>query len=83
LDWHTSASVRRAITPADVVWNRRPAPAFLPSLLNSPAPRSFSNEFAESRAGILTPAFSRRLHDPFDAAHINDHLDAGIVPSVV
>ncbi len=41
------------------------------------------NEFAESRAGILAQLFPAISTTRFDAAHINDHLDAGIVPSVV
>jgi len=56
------ASVAAAITPVDVVWNRRPAPAFLPSLLNSPAPRSFSRICRES-CRHPRAAFSRHLHD--------------------
>ena len=41
------------------------------------------NEFAETRAGILSDLFPAVCTTRFDAAHINDHLDAGIVPSVV
>src|SRR5439155_9098240 len=39
--------------------------------------------FAESRAGMLAQLFPAVSTTQFDAAHINDHLDAGIVPSVV
>src|SRR4029450_9516213 len=41
------------------------------------------NEFADSRAGILAQLFPAISTTQFDAAHINDHLDAGIVPDVV
>jgi protein strawberry notch len=41
------------------------------------------NEFADSRAGILKHLFPAVSTTQFDAAHINDHLDVGIMPSVV
>jgi predicted RNA methylase len=41
------------------------------------------NEFADSRAGILAQLFPAVCTTQFDAAHINNHLDAGVVPSVV
>ena len=41
------------------------------------------NEFADSRAGVLTQLFPAISTTQFDAAHINDHLDARVVPSVV
>jgi len=41
------------------------------------------NEFADSRAGILAQLFPAVSTTQFDAAHINDHLDNGVVPSVV
>ena len=41
------------------------------------------NELAETRAGLLSHLFPAIPVTRFDAAQIDDHLDAGIVPSVV
>ena len=41
------------------------------------------NELAETRAGLLSLLFPGIAVTRFDAAHIDDHLDAGITPSVV
>ena len=41
------------------------------------------NELAETRADLLRRLFPGRPVSCFDAAHIDDHLDAGLLPSVV
>jgi predicted RNA methylase len=41
------------------------------------------NELAEGRAGLLDLVFPNLAITRFDAAQIDDHLDAGIAPSVV
>lgn len=41
------------------------------------------NELSDTRAGILNRLFSGRTAMRFDAANIHDHLDPGIVPSVI
>jgi hypothetical protein len=41
------------------------------------------NEFAEARAGLLDHLFPDITVTRFDAAQIDDHLDAAVVPSVV
>jgi hypothetical protein len=41
------------------------------------------NELAETRAGLLGHLFPGVAITRFDAAHIHDHLDVGINPSVV
>ena len=41
------------------------------------------NELAETRAALLGHSFASVAVTRFDAAHIDDHLDAGVVPSVV
>jgi len=41
------------------------------------------NELAETRAGLLGHLFPGIAVTRFDAAHIHDHLDANVVPSVV
>ena len=41
------------------------------------------NELAEGRAGLLDHLFPEVAVTRFDAAQIDDHLDAGIVPTVI
>ena len=41
------------------------------------------NELAETRAGLLDQLFPGVVVTRHDAAHIHDHLDAGVRPSVV
>src|SRR5712672_2184263 len=77
------ASVAAAITPADVVLEPSAGTGLLAILAELPGASLILNEFAESRAGILAQLFPAVSTTRFDAAHINDHLDAGIVPTVV
>jgi predicted RNA methylase len=77
------ASVAAAITPADVVLEPWAGTGLLAILAELSGASLILNEFAESRAGILAQLFPAVSTTRFDAAHINDHLDAGIVPSVV
>src|SRR5712672_1428084 len=77
------ASVAAAITPADVVLEPWAGTGLLAILAELARGSLILNEFAESRAGILSDLFPAISTTRFDAAHINDHLDAGIVPSVV
>src|SRR6266568_7297978 len=77
------ASVAAAITPADVILEPSAGTGLLAILAELAGASLILNEFAESRAGILRQLFPAVLTMQFDAAHINDHLDAGIVPSVV
>ena len=77
------ASVAAAITPADVVLEPSAGTGLLAILAELAGASLILNEFAESRAGILGELFPAVSTTRFDAAHINDHLDAGIVPSVV
>lgn len=77
------ASVAAAITPADVVLEPSAGTGHLAVLAELAGASLVLNEFAESRAGILGQIFPAISTTRFDAAHINDHLDARIVPSVV
>jgi predicted RNA methylase len=77
------ASVAAAITPADVVLEPSAGTGLLAILAELAGASLILNEFAESRAGILAQLFPAVSTTRFDAAHINDHLDDGIVPSVV
>src|SRR5882724_3137481 len=77
------ASVAAAIAPTDVVLEPSAGTGLLAVLAELAGASLILNEFAESRAGILAQLFPAISTTRFDAAHINDHLDAGIVPSVV
>jgi protein strawberry notch len=77
------ASVAAAIIPADVVLEPSAGTGLVAILAELAGASLILNEFAESRAGILSDLFPAVSTTRFDAAHINDHLDAGLVPSVV
>ncbi len=77
------ASIAAAITPADVVLEPSAGTGLLAVFAELSGASLILNEFAETRAGILAQLFPGVSTTRYDAAHINDHLDAGIVPSVV
>ena len=77
------ASIAAAITPADVVLEPSAGTGLLAIFAELSGASLVLNEFAETRAGILGELFPGVSTTRYDAAHINDHLDAGIVPSVV
>jgi predicted RNA methylase len=77
------ASVAAAITPADIVLEPSAGTGLLAILAELAGASIILNEFADSRAGVLTQLFPAISTTQFDAAHINDQLDARIVPSVV
>ena len=77
------ASVAAAITPGDVVLEPSAGTGHLAVLAELAGASLILNEVAESRAGILGQIFSAVSTTRCDAAHIDDHLDARIVPSVV
>ena len=77
------ASVAAVMTPADVVLEPSAGTGHLAVLAELAGASLVLNEVAESRAGILGQIFPAVSTTRFDAAHINDHLDARIVPSVV
>ncbi len=77
------ASIAAAITPADVVLEPSAGTGLLAVFAELSGASLILNEFAETRAGILSDLFPAVSTTQYDAAHINDHLDAGIVPSVV
>jgi len=77
------ASVAAAITPADVVLEPSAGTGLLAILPELAGASLILNLIGESRAGILEQLFPAVSTTQFDAAHINNHLDAGIVPSVV
>ena len=77
------ASIAAAMTPADVVLEPSAGTGHLAILAELAGASLVLNEVAESRAGILGQIFPAVSTTRLDAAHINDHLDARIVPSVV
>jgi predicted RNA methylase len=77
------ASAAAAITPADVVLEPSAGTGLLAILAELAGASLVLNEFADGRAGILGQLFPGVATTQFDAAQINDHLGAGIVPSVV
>jgi predicted RNA methylase len=77
------ASIAAAITPADVVLEPSVGTGLLAVFAELSGASLILNEFAETRAGIVAQLFPAISTTRFDAAHINDHLDARIVPSVV
>ena len=78
-----AAVTAASITPADLVLEPS-AGTGLMAILAGIACRSLAlNELAETRADLLSSLFPALPVTRFDAAQIHDHLDAGVVPSVV
>jgi predicted RNA methylase len=78
-----AASAAADITPADIVLEPSAGTGLLAILAELSGASLVLNELAEIRAGLLSLLFPGIPVTRFDAAHIDDHLDAGITPSVV
>ncbi|WP_026607582.1 strawberry notch-like NTP hydrolase domain-containing protein [Methylocapsa acidiphila] len=78
-----AASAAAAITRADLVLEPSAGTGLLAILAELAGASLVLNELAETRAGLLGHLFPGIAVTRFDAAHIHDHLDAGVVPSVV
>ena len=78
------ASIAAAITPADrragAIGRHRPSCHPRRTRRRLPCPQRVRRDAAPA---FSTSSFPASPTTRFDAAHINDHLDAGIVPSVV
>jgi hypothetical protein len=72
-----------AVGPSDVVLEPSAGTGLLAILAEIAGGTLILNELAETRAGLLAALFPQCAVTRFDAAQIDDHLDAGIVPSVV
>src|SRR5271168_600472 len=72
-----------AITPADYVLEPSAGTGLLAILAELAGGALALNELADTRAGLLALLFPGLSVTRFDAAQIDDHLDAGIRPSVV
>lgn len=78
-----AASIAAAITPADTVLEPSAGTGLLAILADLSGGSLVLNELAEARAGLLGHLFPAVTVTSFDAAHIDDHLDTAIAPSVV
>ncbi|RWB28901.1 MAG: methylase [Mesorhizobium sp.] len=77
------AASAAAITPTDRVLEPSAGTGLLAILGEIAGAPLILNELAEMRAGLLSSLFPAVPVTRFDAAQIDDHLDAGVVPSVV
>ncbi len=78
-----AVSVAAAITPADLVLEPSAGTGLLAIFAELAGASLVLNELAETRAGLLDHLFPGVAVTRFDAAQIDDHLDAGVTPSVV
>jgi len=78
-----AVSVAAAITPADIVLEPSAGTGLLAIMAELWGAPLVLNELAHNRAGILDRLFPGVSATRFDAAQIDDHLVAGIVPSIV
>ena len=77
------AATAAAITPADLVLEPSAGTGLLAILAEIAGGSLVLNELANTRADLLSHLFPATSATRFDAAQIHDHLDPGIVPSVV
>jgi predicted RNA methylase len=77
------ASTAAAITPADHVLEPSAGTGLLAIFAELAGAALVLNEVAEARAGLLGQLFPEVGVTHFDAAHIDDHLDPGVTPSVI
>lgn len=77
------AATAAAITPADRVLEPSAGTGLLAILAEIAGASLVLNELAETRAALLSSLFPAVLVTHFDAAQVDDHLDASAVPSVV
>jgi predicted RNA methylase len=77
------AATAAGIVPDDVVLEPSAGTGLLAIFAELTGGSLILNELAETRAGLLTHLFPDVAVTRHDAAHIHDHLDGAIVPSVV
>jgi hypothetical protein len=78
-----AATTAAAIGPADLVLEPSAGTGLLAILAELVGARLVLNESADLRAGLLDRLFPLARVTRFDAAQIDDHLEAGVAPSVV
>jgi predicted RNA methylase len=77
------AGLAAALTPGDLVLEPSAGTGLLAIFAEIAGASLILNELAESRAGLLDRLFPDVSVTRFDAAHIHDHLEAGLRPTVV
>ncbi|CAL8975518.1 hypothetical protein RHODGE_RHODGE_02661 [Rhodoplanes serenus] len=77
-----AAATAASITAADCVLEPSAGTGLLAILAEIAGGSLILNELAETRAGLLSHLFPAIPVTRFDAAQIDDHLDAAVVPSV-
>jgi predicted RNA methylase len=77
------AATAAAITTDDVVLEPSAGTGLLATFAELAAARLVLNELAETRADLLAQLFASIPVTRHDAAHIHDHLDAAVRPTVV
>ncbi|MCC6480461.1 MAG: strawberry notch family protein [Sphingomonadaceae bacterium] len=78
----TVAAIAAAITPTDVVLEPSAGTGLLAIHAERAGASLVLNEYADTRARLLEHLFAHASVTRFDAAHIHDHLDGAIRPSV-
>jgi len=78
-----AAMTAAAITPGDRVLEPSAGTGLLAILAEIAGGTLMLNELAEARASLLSSLFPALSVTRFDAAQIDDHLDPGLVPTVV
>jgi predicted RNA methylase len=78
-----AAATAASITAADCVLEPSAGTGLLAILAEIASGSLVLNELADTRAGLLSHLFPAIPVTRFDAAQIDDHLDAAVVPSVV
>lgn len=78
-----AACTAAGITPSDRVLEPSAGTGLLAMFAELAGGALVLNELAEARAALLDQLFADVKVTRFDASQIDDHLDAGIVPSVV
>ena len=78
-----AACTAAGITPSDRVLEPSAGTGLLAILAELAGGTLMLNELAEGRASLLDHLFTNVKVTRFDAAQIDDHLDASVVPSVV
>ncbi|MCI4679055.1 strawberry notch family protein [Rhodoblastus acidophilus] len=78
-----AALTAAAIMPTDVVLEPSAGTGLLAVLAEIAGGRLILNEWAETRADLLSVLFPTAPVSRFDAAQIDDHLDASVAPTVV
>ncbi len=77
------AASAAAISPADLVLEPSAGTGLLAIFAELARSRLVLNELAETRAALLRQLFPSAATTRYDAAHIHDHLDDAVRPSVV